>query len=138
MKTQLSSDRRTPIGIRLLAMFFVFGASMCLLTIALLLFPGTALDSLWRLNPEARAAFQSLGKISIALMVVVGAACASAAIGLVRDRRWGRNLAVVILAVNLGGDLINVFARGDLRPLIGVPIAAALIIYLLRARANAR
>ena len=119
-------------------MFFVFGASMCLLTIALLLFPGTALDSLWRLNPEARAAFQSLGKISIALMVVVGAACASAAIGLVRDRRWGRNLAVVILAVNLGGDLINVFARGDLRPLIGVPIAAALIIYLLRARANAR
>jgi uncharacterized membrane protein (DUF2068 family) len=123
---------------RLLAMFFVFGASMCLLTIVLLLFPGTALDSLWRLNPDARAAFQSFGKLSVALMAVVGAACAAAAIGLAKHRRWGRNLAVVILAVNVGGDLINVFARGEVRALIGVPIAAAIIVYLLRARVEAR
>ncbi len=108
---------------------------MCLLTVLLLLVPGTALDSLWRLNPDAHAAFQSLGKFSILLMMIVGSACAFAAIGLAKDRRWGRNLALVILAVNLAGDLINAFARHDLRTLIGLPIGGAMIVYLLRARA---
>jgi len=36
--------------LKLLAAFFAFGAAMCALTIVLLLFPGTELDSLWRLN----------------------------------------------------------------------------------------
>ena len=39
------------------AVFFAFGATMCALTIVLLLFPGTSLDSLWRLNPDAHSAF---------------------------------------------------------------------------------
>ena len=39
-----------------LAAFFAFGATMCVLTIVLLLFPGTFLDSLWRLNPGAHTA----------------------------------------------------------------------------------
>ena len=129
---------RTPLGIKLLAIFFGFGVSMCLLTIVLLLFPGSALDSLWRLNPDAHAAFQSLGKISILVMAIVGAACASAAVGLAKNRRWGVNLALTILAVNLVGDLINAFARGDLRTLIGLPIGGAMIVYLLRARGGER
>ena len=62
---------------------------MCGLTIVLLLFPGTALDSAWRLNPGARLAFQSLGNWSIALMVTVGMACAAAAIGLCQGALWG-------------------------------------------------
>jgi hypothetical protein len=33
--------KRVPFGLRLLAMFFGFGAFMCALTIVLLLFPGT-------------------------------------------------------------------------------------------------
>jgi hypothetical protein len=32
---------------------------MCLLIIVLLVFPGTKLDSLWNLNPDAHVAFQS-------------------------------------------------------------------------------
>ena len=119
----------------MLAIFFGFGASMCLLTIVLLLFPGSALDSLWRLNPDAHGAFQLLGKISILVMAIVGAACASAAVGLAKNRRWGVNLALTILAVNLVGDLINAFARGDLRTLIGLPIGGAMIVYLLRSGA---
>jgi len=35
--------------IKFFAVFFAFGATMCALTIVLLLFPGTALDFLWRL-----------------------------------------------------------------------------------------
>jgi hypothetical protein len=61
---------------------------MCALTVFLLWFPGTVLDALWTLNPEARRGFQSLGKLSILLMVVVGSSCALTGIGLVRNTRW--------------------------------------------------
>ena len=54
------------------AAFFAFGAMMCLLTIVLLVFPGTKLDSLWNLNPDAHVAFQSLGSWSVLLMLAVG------------------------------------------------------------------
>ena len=121
-----------PIGMRLLALFFAFGTCMCALTIGLLLFPGGSLDSLWRLNPEAHAAFQLMGRLSILLMAAVGVACALDAIGLARNARWGCSLGILILVVNLVGDLTNTFVRHDLRTLIGVPIAGAMIFYLAR------
>ena len=122
----------TPIGRKLLALFFAFGACMCALTIWLLLFPGSPLGSLWRLNPDAHAAFQWIGGLSILLMVIVGVACALAAIGLARNAKWGRWLGILILAANLLGDLTNTIVRHDLRTLIGVPIAGAMIFYLAK------
>jgi hypothetical protein len=119
---------------KLLAGFFAFGASMCVLTLLLLLSPGTPLDSLWRLNPEAHSVFQSFGKASMLLMLIVGIACALAAIGLWRGSWWGAWLALIILSLNILGDLLNTFVRHDLRALIGLPIGGAMIIYLLRAR----
>ena len=103
---------------------------MCALTVGLLLFPGSALDSLWRLNPDARLAFDSLGYWSLVLMLTVGTACLFAAIGLWRARAWGTWLAVIILSINMLGDLTNVFVRHDYRGLIGVPVAAAMIFFL--------
>lgn len=118
---------------RWLASFFAFGSSMCVVTIALLLFPGTALDSLWRINPDAHAAFQSIGNWSIAIMLVVGTACLFAAIGLWRGAAWGSQVAIVILVVNMIGDLSNALLNYDFRTLIGLPIAAAMIVYLARS-----
>ena len=105
---------------------------MCALTIVLLIFPGTMLDSLWRLNPEAHAAFQSIGSLSILLMATVGTACGLAAIGLARNTTWGCWLGILVLTVNLVGDLTNALLRHDLRTLIGVPIAGAMMLYLYR------
>ncbi len=130
----MTSQQRAPLGIRLLAAFFAFGAGICLITIIALLFPGGALDPIWRLNPDAHVAFQQIGRLSILLMVVVGSACAVAAIGLATRARWGVSLALGILAVNLVGDLLNAFVRHDLRTLIGLPIGGAMIAYLLIAR----
>ncbi len=107
---------------------------MCTLTVVLLLFPGTSLDSLWRLNPEARLAFQSLGKAAILLTLVVGAGCAFAAIGLWRDSFWGIRIALTILSLNIIGDLFNALVRHDYRALIGLPIGGAMIFYLARYR----
>ena len=118
---------------RWLASFFAFGVSMCVLAIALLLFPGTALDELWRLNPHAHAAFQSIGSWSLAIMLAVGTACCLAAIGLWRGALWGTQVAIIILIVDMVGDLINALVNYDYRTLIGLPIAAAMIVYLARS-----
>ncbi|MFL6514814.1 MAG: hypothetical protein ACJ8M1_07310 [Chthoniobacterales bacterium] len=117
----------------LLAGFFVFGALMCGLTLFLLTFPGTELDQLWRLNPEARRAFGSLGWLSKLLMTVVGVACGMCAVGLWRGRRWGVLMAMTILSVNIAGDLFNALGRGDYRSLIGLPVGGAMIFYLGRS-----
>jgi hypothetical protein len=113
------------------AAFFAFGATMSLLTVVLLLFPGTKLDSLWNLNPDAHVAFQSLGGWSILLMLGVGAGCALTAIGLWHRTLWGIRLGVAILLINITGDLVNVVTRHDYRSLVGLPIAGAMIFYLV-------
>jgi uncharacterized membrane protein (DUF2068 family) len=120
--------------IKLFAAFFTFGAIMCALTIFLLLFPGSALDSLWKLNPDAHGAFQSIGKAAVLIMLAVGLACALAAIGLWRNTVWGVQLALVILSFNIVGDLFNAAVRNDYRALIGLPIGGAMIFYLVRHR----
>jgi hypothetical protein len=110
---------------------------MCLLTIVLLVFPGTKLDSLWNLNPDARVAFQSLGSWSILLMLAVGIGCALTAIGLWRGTLWGIRLGLAILVVNIIGDLVNVITRHDYRSLIGLVIAGVMIFYLAAPRLGA-
>jgi hypothetical protein len=121
-----------PTGIKLLAIFFGFGAMMCGLTTFLLLFPKTRLDSLWRLNPVAQQQLTGMGGWAVLLMLTVGAVCALAAIGLARGARWGRMLAIGMLAINLIGDVIGALLRNDPRTLIGVPIGGAMIFYLAR------
>ena len=120
--------------IKLLSAFFAFGAIMCALTIALLLFPGTSLDSLWGFNPDAHAAFSSIGPAALLLMLVVGTGCGFAAVGLWRKSLWGIWVALTILSLNIVGDLFNAVIRHDYRSLIGLPIGGAMIVYLARYR----
>ena len=68
------------------------------------------------------------------VMAGVATACALSAIGLWIRAPWGHRLALVLLVVNLAGDATNAVVRRDLRTLIGLPIAGALIFYLLSAR----
>jgi hypothetical protein len=116
------------------AAFFAFGATMCLLTTVLLVFPGTALDSLWRLNPEAQMAFRSAGNWSVLLMLFVAMLCGITAVGLGRGSLWARLLATFILSANIVGDVANVIVRSDHRALIGLPIGGLIIWYLARAQ----
>lgn len=118
---------------RWLAGFFAFGAMMCALTVVLLLFPGSAFDLLWRLNPEAQIAFRSLGNWSFLLMLIVGTACLFAAVGLWRGTVWGTRVALTILSLNIIGDLVNTLLRHDYRALIGLPVGAAMIFFLVRS-----
>jgi hypothetical protein len=70
-------SQRWPAGVKVLVVFFAFGATACAVTVAALLTPGGTLDIVWRLNPEAHLGFQKIGTaLSVLFMFVVGTACA--------------------------------------------------------------
>jgi len=67
-------------------------------------------------------------------MLIVGSACGLSAIGLSRNAEWGRRLALAVLVLNVIGDSLNALLRHDPKTLIGVPISALMIWYLLRRK----
>lgn len=125
---------KRPPGVTLLALFFVFAMLMASLAAFMLRFPGSFLDSLWRVNPRAHEGFTVLGLWAVLLMLVVASACATAAFGLWRCACWGYIAALVILSVNLLSDTMSVLIGHDWRTLIGLPIGGAMIVYLLSRR----
>jgi hypothetical protein len=119
--------------------FFAAGALICLVTMLALAFPGSFLESIWQLKPEARVQFLEIGRAAaIAVMTVVGLACGSAAIGLARNAEWGRRLAIAVLVANLIGDSLNALLRHDLKTLIGLPIGGLMILFLVRTKRSER
>jgi hypothetical protein len=126
-----------PVGVTALSAFFAFGALMSLVSGLALLFPGSVLEPMWRLNPRAREGLGRLGPWGIVLMVSVSVACAFAAVGLRRGVAWGRRLAIGILLVNLAGDGVSAVSGIEPRAAIGLPIGAALVAYLRTRRVRA-
>lgn len=126
--------QRPSIGLAAMAMFFVFGTSMAALSCLALLFPSDTVDRIWRLNPQAHAAFLAMGPWAIALLALLALMCALTSVGLWKRARWGLHLAVLILGLNVIGDAGNAIVRGDLRTLIGLPIGGVFIAYLLSRR----
>jgi len=108
------------------------------LTLLMLLFPGSPLDALWRVNPRAHQGLAVLGLRALLLMGATSLACAAAALGLWRCTRWGLWTALVILVINLSGDTGNAFLTGDKRSLIGLPIGGLMIWYLISRRQSFR
>jgi len=127
-----------PLAMTALILFFAAGALISGTSALALAFPGSWLEPIWRLNPEARSALVQLGPWAVVLMLGVSAACAGAAGGLWTGRRWGHRVAVGVLATNLVGDLFNAVVRGDRRTLIGLPIGGLLLGYLLSRRIRDR
>ncbi len=130
---QMTYPRRPP-GITALCFFFLFGTVMSGLGAVMLLFPGSIVEPLWRLNPRAREGFAAMGLCAVLLMGVVCAACGTAALGLRRCKRWGYWTAFAILTINLAGDTTNAVIAHDWRTLIGLPIGGAMVVYLVTKR----
>lgn len=123
-----------PFGVLALILLFAIGTCASFISAVSLTFPGSFLEPMWRLNPNARAGFSRLGSAAIVLMIAVCIACISTTIGLWLGRRWGYWLAVVMLVVNLCGDVINVITGTEPRAIIGIPIVGLILAYLLRKR----
>jgi uncharacterized membrane protein (DUF2068 family) len=70
----------------------------------------------------------------VALLFAASVSCAVAAVGLRRGARWGHKVAVTLIAINLLSDIANVVLGTEPRAIVGVPIAFALLLYLLSNR----
>jgi hypothetical protein len=116
-------------------LFLVFATLMAAFIGTVLLFPGKLLDSLWRLNPEARTAFQNMGNLSSLLLFVVGGVAGGAAVGIHRRQKWGWWLAVLLFSVNAVGDLFSLLVSGRiLQGAAGVVISSFFLFYLMQSR----
>ena len=104
---------------------------MATLAAITLLWPGTTLDRVWRLNPAAYAQLAPKGHIFGPLFVLLTILLLFAAIGWFRRRLWGWRLTVAIIAIQIIGDLVNCIQGDFLRGPIGLVIATALLFYLL-------
>ena len=132
------NPKRRSLGTSLLIIFFAAGSLICFVTMLALGFPGSFLESIWRLKPEARVQFEEIGRgVSIVLMAAIGTACAVAAVGLAQAAEWGRWLAIGILTANLIGDSVNASLRHDPKTLIGLPIGGLMVWYLVKKRVSA-
>jgi multisubunit Na+/H+ antiporter MnhG subunit len=125
---------RRPRLITALSIFFMVGATISLTASISLLRPNSFLESMWRLNPRAHENLSSLGFWAVALLGSVSLFCAAAAIGLWQESRWGYRIAISLILVNLIGDVTNVVLGLEPRGIVGVPIAAGILIYLTRKR----
>lgn len=123
---------RPAVGLAGLSVFFAAGTVVAGVTGIALAMPGATWNGMWRLNPNAHDAFQMMGGWGILLMAVVAGACGCSAVGLWVRAPWGRRVAIGVLTLNLIGDASNAVFAHDLRTLIGIPIAALLIGFLLR------
>jgi hypothetical protein len=124
-------------GFTAIGIFLFFGAVMASLAAITLLWRGTALDRVWALNPIAYKQLAPLGRAVGVLFLLLGAALTTAGIGWFRRRLWGWRLAVVIIATQVLGDVVNC-VRGDwLRGGAGIVIAGALLLSLLQPRIRA-
>jgi hypothetical protein len=75
-----------------------------------------------------------MGGIVGTFFLVLGVALTTAGIGWFRRRLWGWKLAVVIIATQVLGDVVNCF-RGDLlRGGVGIIVASSLLLFLLRSK----
>jgi len=123
-----------PLVVTFLIVLFVIGIIASLISVITLAFPGTFLDALWRLNPNAHAGFIRIGGWSVVLMSTVFVACLLTAIGLWRRLKWGYWLAMGMLVANLTGDVINVIKGTERRAIVGIPIVLLLLVYLSRRK----
>lgn len=129
--------RRPAAGLVAFVVFFTIGAAMSGLAAFLLAVPGTSLDTFWNANPRARFELGKIGGWGIALMATVSVACAFAAVGIVKRARWGHRLAIALIAVSATGDIVNAIVHHDSQVLVGVPVAAVMIGYLMTRRIRA-
>ena len=120
------------LGIRAMGIFLIFGASMASLAGIALVWQGTALDRMWALNPRAYNELVPFGKAAGVAFILFGLILAVAAIGWFKRRLWGWRLAVAIIAVQVLGDVANVFLGRRVEGASGAIIAGALVVYLFQ------
>jgi uncharacterized membrane protein (DUF2068 family) len=129
----IAQNQKRPPGIIAFSIFFLVG-SLISFTAGLSLLAPRFLEPIWRLNPHGHAGLLRIGLWAVVLLFGASALCATAAIGLWQRARWGHIVAIALLTINLLSDLGNTIFGTEPRTIVGVPIALALLFYLMTRR----
>ena len=97
-----------------------------------LLYPGTPLDSLWALNKRGHEGLSAFGRLAAIPFVILSPVLALAALGWFRRRHWAWLLGTAIIAVNMAGDVAQIFLGRRWEGATGVIIAGMLLAYMTR------
>jgi hypothetical protein len=123
-----------PLGIAALIIFFMASTLISFIAGVSLLVPHGFFKTIWRVNPRGHDGLVHIGLWAVVLLFAVSISCAAAAIGLSRRARWGHEIAVALIAINLLNDLANAVIGTEPRAIVGVPIALGLLLYLFTKR----
>jgi hypothetical protein len=121
------------LALKSIGVFLVFGSVMAALAGVTLVWPGTPLDRMWRLNARAYAQLVPLGRAAGMPFLLLGYALAVASVGWFKLRIWGWRIAVAVIGIQVLGDVVNIFLKHFVEGAVGVAIAGALLLYLLKA-----
>ena len=126
-----------PVGVLLLALFFLAATGVLISVGISLLLPGTPLDAIWLLRPDRQALLmpyrQYVGPGFLALAIPM----ALASVGCFLGKPWGWWLAVAIFAANGIGDAVQLLTGHLLEGAFGLVVAGALIFWLTRPQVRA-
>jgi len=131
------STHPQPRGLTAMVVFLCFGSVMATLAGITLAWPGTMLDKIWVLNPDAYHRMEPFGRILGVPFLLLGAALVLAAIGWMRRTYWGWVLTVIIIATQVAGDVTSLAMHEYIRGAVGVAVAGALLVWLLRPKVRA-
>jgi|SRR5271156_4210758 len=120
------------ISIIAIGVFLMFGSVMASLSGISLLWPGTALDRMWQLNPSAYAELAPVAKLAGCGFLFLGVTLGIAGAGWFRRKLWAWRLVLVVFAIQLVGDFTNFFRGRILGAAVGVSIAGLLLFFISR------
>ena|SRR5215471_12202470 len=125
--------QQRPKTIPIVAAFLFAATGIAAVVGTSLIFPNRLLDRLWELNRPGAAVFHAVGRISGVLLLALGIGTAAAATGLLHRRKWAWWFAMVLFGIDGCGDVLALFATGDiLRTAFGVAVCATFLFFLTR------
>jgi hypothetical protein len=107
---------------------FLFGTAILAIVAGLsLVWPGTILDTLWKLNPAAQGEFLMVGgRLAGLFLLCLGVVGSLAAVGLLKGKTWAWWLVMLLLVVVGTVNVIRLLA-GDPGEVFGTPLTLGLI-----------
>jgi hypothetical protein len=99
-----------------------------------LVYPGTALDQMWKINPAASRELTPYGKSAGFLCFGVSPLLAISGGGILYSRRWGYYGSLFLIGANGLRDAANILRGEYVRGLPGIFFAGLFFLYLLSPR----
>jgi hypothetical protein len=127
----------SPRGMTAVGILLLFGSAMAFLAGTTFVWPGTYLDRVWVVNRLAYNELAPAGKAVGIPFLALSLILAIAGIGWFRRRVWAWWLAVGVIGAQIVGGFVNVLLGRIVEASVGVPLASALLFYLLRAKVRA-